>query len=287
MKETVEYAYAKVNVTLEVLGKREDGYHELRSIFLPLEFHDFIQVRITPGTQKIQLISEHARLNTPRNLMYKAAELVLKTYQIAQDVEIEYRKAIPSQAGLGGGSADAAAVIRALLRLCEITVSETVVIEMCKAIGADVPFCYFNKPALVSGIGEKLEFFSNACDAHVILIKPKKGASTKKIFQTMSKYTDGENASHYMKQGLQENDLMKITKWLRNDLEAPAIQIVPEIGKIKAELEKEGIKTAIMSGSGSTVLCLVDNDHLAKRIVKQYNNRGFFAVQTKFLQEKQ
>lgn len=287
MREKVEYAYAKVNLTLEVLAKREDGYHELRSVFLPLQFHDFIQVRVLEGNRKITLISPYQRLNNKKNLMYKAAELILTTYELNYDVEIEYTKEIPSQAGLGGGSADAAAVIRALVKLLDLELSDSEVIALCEQIGADVPFCYFNRPALVEGVGNKLAFFQNACESHVVLIKPLKGASTKRIFNQLKIPTRSDQKhALLMKEGLEKNDHELIVQNLVNDLETPAFNLVPEIKQIKQELNETGIKTAVMSGSGSTVICLVDNDHLAKRIVKQYRNRGYFAVQTNFLKEQ-
>lgn len=287
MMEKVEYAYAKVNLTLEVLAKREDGYHELRSVFLPLQFHDFIQVRVSEGKQNILLVSPYHRLNNKKNLMYKAAELLLKTYQLEYDVEIEYTKEIPSQAGLGGGSADAAAVMRALIGIFKLTLSNEEIITLCEQIGADVPFCYFNQPALVQGVGNKLSFFKNVYECHVVLIKPSKGASTKRIFNQLKiqEHSDRRYA-FLMKEGLEKNDEIQIFQNLVNDLETPAFNLIPEIKQIKKELKDSGIETTVMSGSGSTVVCLIDNDHLAKRIVKQYRNRGYFAVQTKFLKEK-
>lgn len=287
MKECSEYAYAKINLTLEVLGKREDGYHELRSIFMPLEFHDFVQIRIQEGTQQIQLISKYPRLNTKFNLMYQAAELFLKQYNLMYDVEIEYVKSIPSQAGLGGGSADAAAVIRGLVKLFDISLSESEAIQLCSQIGADVPFCYINKPALVEGIGDKIAVFENNCAPYVVLIKPKKGASTKQIFKNLTTYANpNENYSEQMKQALAANDYETIQKTLVNDLEHPACVLVPEIAKVKNELLEEGIRACVMSGSGSTVVCLVTSATLARRIVKNYKNRGYFSVCTNFLKEK-
>lgn len=286
MKEKIEYAYAKVNVTLEVTGKRSDGYHELRSIFLPLEFHDFIQVRVQAGTQKITLISDYPRLNNQYNLMYKAAQLFLEHYGLMYDVEIEYTKEIPSQAGLGGGSADAAAVMRALRDIFSIALSDQEAVNLCRKIGADVPFCYFNKPAYVSGIGDELSFFENRYAPHVVLIKPKKGASTKKIFETLQIRSDhSQNVTAEMKEALRMNDGLLVGRSLINDLERAAFALVPEIEKIKKELVNEGIRTCVMSGSGSTIVCLIENEHLARRIVRQYKNKGNFAIHTKFLKE--
>lgn len=286
VKECSEYAYAKVNLTLEVLGKREDGYHELRSIFMPLEFHDFIQIRICEGHQNIHLISDYPRLNTPQNLMYKAAQRFLETYNLMYDVEIEYTKAIPSQAGLGGGSADAAAVIRGLSRLSGIELDVDESIQLCRQIGADVPFCYFNKPALVSGIGDQMLHFENNYAPYVVLIKPKKGASTKQIFQNLSQYADQtKQSSLFMQQALIDGDAEKVAQTMMNDLESSAFQLVPEIAQIKRSLQQEGFSACIMSGSGSTIVCLVDRVTLARKIVKNYKQRGHFAVYTKFLKE--
>ncbi|MGL4662475.1 MAG: 4-(cytidine 5'-diphospho)-2-C-methyl-D-erythritol kinase [Culicoidibacterales bacterium] len=286
MKECNKRAYAKVNLTLEILGKRADGYHELRSIFMPLQFCDFVTVRLTKGTQNIRLISKYPKLNTKQNLMYQAADLFLKQYQLMYDVEIEYTKRIPSQAGLGGGSADAAAVIRALIEMSELTLSDSEIISLCSKIGADVPFCYFNQPALVSGIGDGFEFFENSYNPYVVLIKPKKGASTKRIFQQVSSYTDASyQYSDKMRKALMENDRIAVKDAMMNALELPAGILVPDILKIKADLVNRGFLSTIMSGSGSTVVCLVDDKQKANQIVDDYKRRGYFAVCTNFLEE--
>lgn len=287
MKEKCELAYAKINMTLEVVGKRNDGYHELRSIFMPITLHDRIDVRIQKGTKQIRLISPYPKLNTPQNLMYKAALLFLNQYDLMYDVEIEYTKMIPSQAGLGGGSADGAAVLRALIDLTEMQISNEEITAMCTQLGADVPFCYFKRPAFVSGIGEELTFFNNNVDTHIVLIKPKRGASTKRIFENLTiENQDTHNYSEIMRQALIENNKEQMQSALFNSLEQPAFQLVPEIEKVKNDLQKRGFSAVIMSGSGSTVVCFLENIKDAKEIVHIYKKRGYFATLTKFLKEE-
>lgn len=286
MKTKSERAYAKINMTLEVVGKRDDGYHELRSIFMPITLHDKVDVRIQEGSQNIRLISQYPRLNTPHNLMYKAAVLFLSQYDLMYDVEIEYTKWIPSQAGLGGGSADAAAVIRALVALTNMSVSNDEIVELCKQIGADVPFCYFNRPAFVSGIGEKMSFFNTDMNPNIVLIKPKRGASTKRIFGKMGKIEKlPMNYSKMMQDALLQNDEMMMRSALFNSLEAPAFQLVPEIEELKLDLHKRGISDVVMSGSGSTIVCVLKDRRQAKEIVNVYKRRGYFATMTNFLKE--
>lgn len=286
MKQRNERAYAKINVTLEVVGKREDGYHELRSIFLPVQLSDDIQVRVREGNQHVRLISPYPKLNTPHNLMYKAAKMFLEHFHFMYDVEIEYTKKIPSQAGLGGGSADAAAVFRALVHLLEVNVSNDEMIALCTAIGADVPFCYFNRPALVSGIGEKLMFFENNLETHIVLIKPKRGASTKRIFENLQQRPSiQDNYSKMMQQALLTNDANTAQQAMFNSLEQPACQLIPEIATLKSELCEKGCLSAVMSGSGSTVVCFIQNEQQAKQLVNTYKKRGYFATLTNFLKE--
>lgn len=283
MDTITEYANAKINLTLEIINKRADGYHNLRSLFVPLDFHDFITMSISSGSRKITLESDIQGLNTPKNLMYKAAELFLNTNNLNYDVTIKFVKRIPSQAGLGGGSSDAAAVIRGLKKYFYPKAADDRFIKLCEKIGADVPFCYFNKPAIVTGIGEKIEFVEIKIKYYVLLVKPKKGLSTKKIFSKLES-TEQVSTINYTKNiihAFSQNSIEGITNNLHNDLEHVAQEFSPEIKQIKDVFLANNIKANLMTGSGSTVFALIKNKQIAKKLESEFRNQKNFALITK------
>ena len=167
-------AYAKVNLALDVVRKREDGYHDLEMIMAHITLHDLIYIeKIDHG---IQITANTNRMPTDqRNIMYKVAQLLIERYQIPYGVKIHIYKHIPTQAGLAGGSADGAAVLKAMNQIFQLNLSLETLADIGKEVGADIPFCIYEKTALVKGIGEKLEFISKDFHCYVLLVKPKKG----------------------------------------------------------------------------------------------------------------
>ena len=159
-------AYAKINLALDVIGKREDGYHELEMIMAPITLHDLIYINtIASG---IEIDSNSKIMPTDeRNIMYKVVALMKERYNIKKGVKIFVYKHIPTQAGLAGGSADGAAVIKAMNKLFYLNLSNEEMAALGKEVGADIPFCIYQKIALVSGVGEKLEFIKKIGRAHV------------------------------------------------------------------------------------------------------------------------
>ena len=150
-------AFAKINLALDVVGEREDGYHELNMIMAPLMLHDLINIEIIDSGIQISTNSYKIPVDQ-RNIMYKVAQAVIDYYHLKQGVKIHCIKHIPSQAGLAGGSADGAAVIKAMNRLFNLRMSYNDMVSLTKSIGADIPFCIYNHLAVVTGIGEKFEF---------------------------------------------------------------------------------------------------------------------------------
>ncbi|MBO6046164.1 MAG: 4-(cytidine 5'-diphospho)-2-C-methyl-D-erythritol kinase, partial [Erysipelotrichaceae bacterium] len=176
-------AYAKINLALDVIGLRGDGYHDLNMVMAPITLHDLIY--INPIKEGIEITSNNYRMPVDeRNIMYKIAQALIDAYHIDGGVKIHCFKHIPTQAGLGGGSADGAAVMRAMNRIFHLHMSYQDMVEFSKNIGADIPFCVENRLAIVEGIGEKLTFIDESqFTAHLLLVKPSKGVSTKLCFE--------------------------------------------------------------------------------------------------------
>lgn len=280
-------AYAKINLALDVLRKREDGYHELEMIMAPITLHDLIYIN-TISEDEIKIESNSTIMPTDeRNIMYKIAALMKERYGIRKGVNIYVYKHIPTQAGLAGGSADGAAVIKAMNKLFYLGLSYEEMAALGKEVGADIPFCIYQKTALVGGVGEKLEFIDKPFECKVLLVKPKKGVSTKKSFGNLDLNTAIHRDCHLMKKGIEENDYQAVIDNLQNTLEAPSIKMVPEIETIKQEMLKIGFDGALMSGSGSCVFGLTRSNMILEKGFKHFKGEYYFVRKTEILNEEE
>ena len=251
-------AYAKINLSLNVLNKREDGYHDIDTIMLPLELHDRIDFDFLP--QDVGTLITSSDLNLPNdesNLAIKAYRLIKEKFNIKKKFRIHIHKKIPLSAGLGGGSSDAALVIRTILQMMKIHISNEELIELAKLVGADVPFALFSKPARCKGIGGDLEFFQLKDKYHCLIIKPEHGVETKKAYATFDEIGDKKLTDiDSLKEGLILGNEGIIINNLFNGLEEPAIKLVPEIGVIKQKIIEDGFPLTLMTGSGSSIFVL-------------------------------
>ncbi|MDD8049680.1 MAG: 4-(cytidine 5'-diphospho)-2-C-methyl-D-erythritol kinase [Thomasclavelia sp.] len=254
-------AYAKVNLALDVVRKREDGYHDLEMIMAPITLHDLIYINtVDSGVE----IDSNAKMlpKGKKNIMYKVYYLMKERYNLQKGVKIFIYKHIPSQAGLAGGSADGAAVIKAINILFHLNLSYKDMAELGKEIGADIPFCIYQRTSFVEGIGEKIQFIDTPLDVKLLLVKPSKGVSTKKAFESL----DFDKAIHpnckEMLQAINNKDYQGILDNLANTLEQPSIEMVPDIEIIKKKMLDLGFDGALMSGSGSCVFGITRNEKI-------------------------
>ncbi|MFV0479168.1 MAG: 4-(cytidine 5'-diphospho)-2-C-methyl-D-erythritol kinase [Anaerorhabdus sp.] len=275
-------AFAKINLCLNVVGKRDDGYHELEMIMVPINFYDVVDIKIS---KEMQFSSNATYLpKTDKNTVIKAIEVLREEYGFSENFDIQVVKHIPTQAGLAGGSADAAAAIRILKKMLNLDMSHQKMVDLAKKVGADVPFCCFNKPAYVSGIGEKMELFEMKSSWEVLLVKPYRGVSTPKAFNLL----DLANAAHpdclKMKESLENEDDRAVLDNLGNTLEQPAIKLLPVINEIKVKLLELGMSGVLMSGSGSTVFALTKDKKKMRYAAKKMKENGFFVRETNIYQ---
>lgn len=277
-------AYAKINLALDVIRKREDGYHELEMIMAPITLHDLIYINVIDSGIEIDSNSKIMPTDN-RNIMYKVAALMKERYQIKKGVKIFVYKHIPTQAGLAGGSSDGAAVIKAMNELFHLNLSLEQMASLGKEVGADIPFCIYQKIAFVQGIGERLEFIENPFNCKVLLVKPKRGVSTKKCFNSLDLTKASHQDCRLMIKGIKEDNYQAVIDNLQNTLEAPSIDMVPEIAQIKKELLELGFDGALMSGSGSTVFGLTRNEEILENGYNFFREKYYFVRKTEILNE--
>lgn len=253
-------ALAKINLGLDILGKREDGYHEVRMIMQTIQMYDVLEIRKTrrPG---IALATNLPYIPTDeRNLVYKAAKLLMDEFQLKEGLNIKLAKSIPVAAGMAGGSSDAAAAFVGVNRIFNLGLSERELMERAVKVGADVPYCIMRGTALAEGIGEKLTWIPQVPKCYVLIGKPGVSVSTKLAYESIS--MDGIE-SHPdidgMIQDIEKGDLLGMTSKMGNVFEPGIIKRYPIIQEIKGLMEANGALKAMMSGSGPTVFGIFDN----------------------------
>ena len=279
-------AYAKINLALDVVRKREDGYHELEMVMAPITLHDLIYINTIESGIIIETNSK-VMPTDKRNIMYKVVALMKERYGIKKGVKIYVYKHIPTQAGLAGGSADGAAVIKAMNKLFYLNLTEEQMATLGKEVGADIPFCVYQKMALVRGIGEKLEFIDHPFECKVLLVKPKKGVSTKKSFNSLDLNKAIHQDCKLMVKGIYEDDYQTVIDNLQNTLEEPSIKMVPEINDIKQAMLEIGFDGALMSGSGSCVFGITRNQEIMNKGYEFFRKRYFFVRKSKILNKEE
>jgi 4-diphosphocytidyl-2-C-methyl-D-erythritol kinase len=256
---------AKINLSLDVLNRREDGYHTLQMIMQSIQLHDTINIeQISSGIE----IDCNARY-VPRdssNIAYKAADSILKEFRPGGGVRINIVKRIPVAAGLAGGSADAAAVLKGVNRLYELGLSDDRLMQIGKGIGADVPYCIMGGTALAEGIGEKLTPLRQLSGIPVVLIKPRIGVPTAWVYKNLDLNSVEERPDTEMLiRAIENNDIGTVAGNMVNVLESVTVKRYPVINYIKQELIRHGAIGSIMSGSGPTVFGIFDSDGAAKK----------------------
>lgn len=256
-----ESAFAKLNLTLDVLDRRADGYHDLRSIMQTVSVRDDIMLE-TDTHEPWRLECDHEGIPTDcTNLAWQAAELYLSEMNRSVDgLTIRITKRIPAQAGMAGGSADAAAVLRALNRAFDAPLSLPALAELGARLGSDVPFCVLCGTALAEGRGERLTQLPPAPEMIYVICKPELSFSTAELYAQLDTITVGERPdTTAMRAALQRGDLEQIGKRLCNVFEQVAVPTHPELNYIKSVLMTYGAYGAAMTGSGSAVFGIFDS----------------------------
>ena len=259
-------ALAKINLGLDILRKREDGYHEVRMIMQTIQMYDVLEMKRVrkPG---ISLSVNYSYIpNDERNLVYKAAKLLMDEFQVKGGVDIHLEKFIPVAAGMAGGSSDAAAALVGINRLFKLGLSQKELMDRAVNIGADVPYCVMRGTALAEGIGEILTPLSPMPKCYVLIAKPGISVSTKTVYEKFDALTEVPHPDiDGLIQGLDVGDLQWVAASMGNVLEGVTIGEYPVIEEIKNVMKQEGALNAMMSGSGPTVFGIFADRRTAKK----------------------
>lgn len=260
-------AMAKINLGLDVLGKREDGYHEVRMIMQTIRMYDILDIRKTrrPG---IVLTTNLPFIPTDqRNLVYKAAQMLMEEFDVEEGLSIKLRKFIPVAAGMAGGSSDAAAAFVGVNRMFHLGLTEEQLMERAVKVGADVPYCIMRGTALAEGIGEKLTRLPRVPHCYVLVGKPGVNVSTKTAYENLK--LDDPAVVHPdidgMVTAVRNGDLDGMISRMENVFEPGIISKYPVIQEIKDLMESNGARKAMMSGSGPTVFGIFDDKEKMER----------------------
>ena len=263
MKEISVKALAKINLGLDVVRRREDGYHEVKMVMQTIHLFDRLEMKKTAGG--ITMTTNLSFLPTnENNLVYKAAKLLMDEFQIRDGIDVKLHKYIPVAAGMAGGSTDAAAVLYGMNRMFELGLSKEELMQRGVKIGADVPYCIMRGTALAEGIGEQLTALPPMVKCPILIAKPQISVSTKFVYENLKL---DENTVHpdidRLVEDIRRKDLAAITSDMGNVLETVTIPNYPVIAEIKEHMMEHGAVNAMMSGSGPTVFGLFDKEATA------------------------
>ena len=269
-------AYAKINLGLDVVRKREDGYHEVRMIMQTINMYDKLTMKLL-DEDKIVLTTNLSFLPIDENnLVYKAIKLIKEKHQITTGVSVHLEKHIPVAAGMAGGSTDCAAALVGMNQLFNLKLSQKTLMEYGVTLGADVPYCILRGTALSEGIGEILTPLPPTPQCHVLIAKPPVHVSTKFVYDNLKaneleKHPDIDGMIDAIKKG----SIAGVAKRLENVLETVTVPAYPEIGILKQIMLDCGAMNSLMSGSGPTVFGLFETEEDAKKaynLCKQQNS---------------
>lgn len=259
-------AYAKVNLTLDVTGKRPDGYHDILSIMRIVDIFDVVRIELN-NKGGIELSTNLDCLPTDHNnIAYKAAEAVLKMTKVSKGVKIHIHKNIPCGAGMGGGSADGAAVLALINKLLGSMLTPHQLLDIGAKIGADIPFCLMGGTCVASGIGERLEPVRSKGNIPILVVKPEVSIYTAQMYNVIdTAKIENRPLTDEMKSALEKGDIKGVADLLCNVMEKPAIAQHPVIAAIRDKMVEQGALGAMMTGSGSAVFGIFESDEAVKR----------------------
>ena len=275
-------AHAKINLYLDVVGKRKDSYHNLETIFHSIGLHDDVIIS-KQETKDITVRCEHPAVPCDsRNLAYQAAQLLSNAVGGIGGIAIDIHKRIPVAAGLAGGSANAAAVLHGMNELFRLGLTQETLMHFGAQLGADVPFCLHGGAALGQGIGDQLTRLPALPDLPLLLLNPGIEVSTAAIFKKLNfPLTTREKDSIIIRTYIEKGDILSIGKNLYNLLEGPVFSKHPEIAALKTELSTQsGCCGALMSGSGATLFAIMHDTETARQSESHFRNKVNFCETT-------
>ena len=279
MEKVIEKAYGKINLSLDVLGRRDNGYHDVSMIMQTVDVYDTISlskidgddIRITANTKELPL--------DENNIVYKATRLMKEEYGIETGVSVHIEKEIPISAGMGGGSADAAATLRGMNRLFNLGLKATKLEELGLRLGADVPFLIRGGISLAEGIGERLTELVPFPECAILIVKPNLGVSTKEVYENFDSLSEVKHPNiGSVVENLGKSQLCDIVKLLGNVLEEVTVTKHRIISEIKQLLLENGAVFSMMTGSGPTVFGIFESEQEAEKARLVLKKRNEFEM---------
>lgn len=266
-------APAKINLSLDVLYKRDDGYHELEMVMTTVDLADRLELELINDDRIIIYSQTRFVPDDDRNLAYKAAKLLKDRFNIKSGASITIEKNIPVAAGLAGGSSDAAAVLRGMNKLWDLGLTLDELAELGAEIGSDVSFCVYGGTALAKGRGEIITPLPPPPNCWVVLAKPAIGVSTAEVYEHLNLNEVIHPNTKAMVDAIDQGDYRGICANLGNVLESVTFKYFPRVKHLKENMKRFGADAVLMSGSGPTVFALVQHDSRMQRL---YNGlRGY------------
>jgi len=272
-------AYAKINLFLNVVGLRPDGYHDLEMVNAKITLADDLRFYETLDIKPVTICSNDAFLENDSNLLNRVANFMIEHYARGKSIKIEIDKQIPPGAGLAGNSTDAAAIIKGMNQLFNLNLSKEQMKHIAIRFGADIPYCLQDEPALVKGIGEiiePLDFpFSNLS---ILVLKPKAFVRTEEVFTLGDEIGFSNHDVTPMLKAIKDNNIEKFIKTMKNSLESITFQLSPETAEAKQMLiDYFGEDGIVMSGSGSTIIKIVrENNDKINTFIRQHAEKYQF-----------
>ena len=263
-------AFAKINLTLRILEKRADGYHDLDTIFQTISLHDTIEMSLIDQPHIILSCSDHSLPAGEDNLIMRAAVALQDGRVSSKGARIHLEKRIPVQAGLGGGSADAAVTLIGLVRLWQLSPAKEDLVAIASQLGADVPFFLSGGTARGTGVGDKLELLADVAEKFLLIVKPNVNVNTSDAYKALDERSLTTHnsktilSSSVAKQVFDRVDFASLT----NDFEVVAFDLAPEIHRAKTALLKAGANAALLAGSGSAVFGIFDSEDAQRRAIQ-------------------
>ena len=285
-----EHAHAKVNLSLSVRpGADARGYHEVRTVMCALALHDEVEIAERPAGEGLAFSCEPdplpAGAGPSQNLAYRAVLAMAEAYGRTPDVRISVRKEVPSQAGLGGGSSDAAAVIRGLARLWRCDVDDPRTVSVARSLGADVAFFLHEVPSYLDGRGDVLRETFAPFRAPVVLVKPDAGVSTGACYRLLDEMATPAPDVEPMLQALRVGDAARALAHVANNMEPAALHLAPALVEVFSFLQQDGHLVAgpLLCGSGSCVCAFVGDSSAARLLADRAREHGWWACPTETL----
>jgi 4-diphosphocytidyl-2-C-methyl-D-erythritol kinase len=269
-KSLILPAFAKVNLRLRVRGKRANGYHELDTIFQTVSLHDTIEASLSNGPHTVLSCDDRTLSVNESNLVIRAAKALQDRFRTDRGARIRLCKRIPAQAGLGGGSADAAIALLILAQLWELNCNTQELLSIASRLGADVPFFFYGGAAHATGIGEQIETLDDVEQKFLLILKPNANISTADAYRALDERSLTSLISETILSSSQptaDSDKIDLAN-LNNDFEAVVFDLEPEIRRAKNALLKAGADAALLAGSGSAVFGVFDSEDAQRRAIQ-------------------